>query len=353
LREGVIRPGEYDEEARRYHLYVQWIAEEQLSELANEARRGGPGLYLDLPLGVHAHGYDVWREREAFAVEAEGGAPPDAVYTKGQNWGFPPLHPERLRRRGYRYVRAYLQRQLAHAGVLRIDHMPVFHRLYWIPKGLEASQGVYVRYPFEELYALFCLESHRHHTLLVGEDLGTVPPEVPASMARHNVYRMYVVQYCLQDDPKEALPPVSAGAVGIVNTHDMPPFLAYCQGRDIRQREQLGLLGDQDAEQEREHRRAMIASLAQFLRAKGRLGAADDPAALLRACLKQLAASDSFITLVNLEDLWGESEAQNLPGTRDEYPNWRNRARYALEEFCRLPEVTDILRAVNMQVRGT
>ena len=160
--------------------------------MAEEARRAGPGLYLDLPLGVHAHGYDVWREREAFAVEASGGSPPDVVFTKGQDWGFPPLHPERIRAQGYRYVLAYLRRQLACAGVLRIDHMPVFHRLFWIPHGVPASQGVYVRYPAEEYYAIFSLESHRHKAMLVGEDLGTVPPEVPESMGRHNVHRMYV-----------------------------------------------------------------------------------------------------------------------------------------------------------------
>ncbi len=292
------------------------------------------------------------REREAFAVEASGGAPPDAVFTKGQDWGFPPLHPGRIREQGYRYVLAYVRRQLQYAGVLRIDHMPVFHRLFWVPRGLEASQGVYVRYPAEELYALFSLESHRHQAMLVGEDLGTVPPEVPESMARHNVHRMYVVQYVLQDDPEEVLPVIPAGSIASVNTHDMPPFAAYWQGLDIRQRQELGLLGDQDPNREREHRRAMLDALVNFLREQGRLGEAGDVASVLRACLSHLAASEARIVLVNLEDLWLETQPQNVPSTAGECPNWRNKARYALEQFRALPEVIETLRRIDRLVRG-
>ncbi len=304
LRDGTITPGDYDEEVRRYHLYVQWACEQQLQTLTDAARRIGPGLYLDLPLGVHAYGYDVWRERDAFAIEASGGAPPDAVFTRGQDWGFPPLHPARIRDQGYRYVLNYLRRQLMFAGMLRIDHMPGFHRLFWIPHGLDAHQGVYVRYPAEELYALFSLESHRHRAMLVGEDLGTVPPEVPESMARHSVHRMYVVQYCLQDDPKEALPPIPAASIASINTHDMPPFAAFLAGEDIRQREALGLLGDQELDKELERRQAMIEAMIRSLRSIGRLGESAEGLALLRACLNQLAGSEAHVVLANLEDLW-------------------------------------------------
>jgi 4-alpha-glucanotransferase len=352
LRDGDIRPSDYDEEACRYHLYVQWTCEQQLHALAAEARRTGPGLYLDLPLGVDVHGYDVWRQRDAFAVEAAGGAPPDAIYTKGQDWGFPPLHPARIREQGYRYVLDYLRRQLCFAGVLRIDHMPVFHRLFWIPRGLDASQGVYVRYPAEELYAVFSLESHRHKAMLVGEDLGTVPPEVPASMARHNVHRMYMVQYCLQADPKEALPEVPAASIASINTHDMPSFAAFWAGEDIRQREELGILGDQGPEKELEKRRAMIEALVATLRTAGRLGDTTDVADVLRACLCQLAASDARIVLVNLEDLWLETQPQNVPSTGSECSNWRNKARYALEQFRETPQVLDTLREIDHLMRA-
>ena len=344
LREGAIGSGDYVEDDFRYHLFVQWLAEEQMSALAKQSREAGPGLYLDLPLGVNGASYDVWRERDAFALDASGGCPPDPVFTRGQYWGFPPLHPERIREQGYRYVRAFLSHQAKHAGIVRIDHMPVFHRLYWVPHGMEAKDGVYVRYHSEELYALFNIESHRHKTRLVGEDLGTVPPEVPESMARHNVGRMYVIQYGLTADPKAASPPVPEGAVASVNTHDMPPFEAYRRGEDLRLRQELGLLGDADPEREAEQRQAMIDALARFLAAAGYPVSEPNPNALLQSCLAFLANSPASVTLLNLEDLWRETEPQNTPSTGPERPNWRMRAKYSLEQMLALPEVRETFR---------
>ncbi|MBI1956493.1 MAG: 4-alpha-glucanotransferase, partial [Acidobacteria bacterium] len=160
LRSGVLRPGDYDEDAKRYHLYAQWLAEEQVSALAAKMRSTDLKLYLDFPLGVHPQGYDVWRYREVFAVNASSGAPPDTIFTGGQNWGSPPLHPEKIREQGYGYMISCLRQQLAHAGMLRIDHVMGFHRLFWIPHGLEARYGVYVSYRAEEFYAILSLESH-------------------------------------------------------------------------------------------------------------------------------------------------------------------------------------------------
>jgi 4-alpha-glucanotransferase len=248
-------------------------------------------------------------------------------------------------------VLAYLRRQLKYAGVLRIDHVPVFHRLFWIPQGMEPRNGVYVRYPAEELYALFGLESHRHKAMLVGEDLGTVPPEVPESMARHNVHRMYVVQYLLQADPKAALSAVPSDSVASLNTHDMPPFAAYWQGLDIRQRQELGLLGNQDPERELKQRKAMLEALVTFLRSKGLLGTAEDVAAVLRACLSYLASSDARIVLVNLEDLWLEIKSQNIPSTSGECSNWRNKSRNSFEQFRDKPEVVTLLKEIDRLVR--
>ena len=209
-----------------------------------------------------------------------------------------------------------------------------------------------MRYPAEELYALFSLESHRHKAMLVGEDLGTVPPEVPESMARHNVHRMYVVQYLLQADPKEALSAVPASSIASLNTHDIPPFAAYWQGLDIRQRQELGLLGDQDPEEEQEKRKALLAALVEFLRSRGRLDDTEDVAAVLRASLSHLAASDARIVLVNLEDLWLETRAQNVPSTGGECPNWRNKSRFSFEQFRDMPEVVNTLKAIDRLIRA-
>jgi 4-alpha-glucanotransferase len=343
LREGILREGDYDEEARRYHLYVQWLAHQQVQALSERARENGPGLYLDLPLGVHPDGYDAWRKQDLFVHEASVGAPPDAVFTRGQDWVLPPLHPERLRQQYYSYYIAYLRHHLRHAGILRIDHAMGFHRLFWIPKGMEASQGIYVRYPAEEFYAILALESHRNKTIIVGEDMGTVPPYVRPAMARHGLHRMYVVQYELDElasHPQTALRRVPSNAVAGINTHDMPPFRRFWQGLDIHDRQEMGLLTEAAAQQELVRRRALKQALVGFLQHRGYIkGPASDPTDVLKATLLFLSASSAPAVIVNLEDLWGDIQPQNVPGTQDERPNWRRKARYSFEAFSRMPEV--------------
>lgn len=347
LRDGVLREGDYSEENKRYHLYVQWLAHEQIQVLSARAQEKDLRLYLDLPLGVHPDGYDTWRERGLFALNTSAGAPPDSAFTRGQNWGFPPLHPEKNREQHYRYTIAYLRHHLQYAGILRIDHMMGLHRLFWIPEGIEASQGAYVRYPAEELYAILTLESHRNRATIVGEDLGTVPPCVRPAMKEHGIQRMYVVQYELASN-HQALNPVPTSSVASLNTHDMPPFAAFWEGSDIKERLKLGLLDRAGAQREKRTRRNTRKALTSFLRNKGliksQVADADDA---VRACLAFLSASRARVVLVNLEDLWLETRPQNVPSTGEECPNWRRKARYSFEQFCQMPRVTDTLHMIN------
>ncbi|HEX3577826.1 MAG TPA: 4-alpha-glucanotransferase, partial [Thermoanaerobaculia bacterium] len=161
---------EHDQRVR-YHLYVQYRMAHQMRAVADDAKRGGLGLYLDFPLGVHPRGYDAWRYREHFAKGVSAGSPPDLFFTRGQNWGFPPLDPDAIRAQHHRHFRACIRQQLAHAGILRIDHVMGLHRLFWIPNRAEAKDGVYVRYPEDELYAVLTIEANRANCVIVGEDL--------------------------------------------------------------------------------------------------------------------------------------------------------------------------------------
>ena len=345
LRSGTLAPGDYDHDSCVYHLYAQWLAEQQLASFSSAARQSRPGLYLDFPLGVHRFGYDPWRHRDVFVSDACGGAPPDEVFTQGQNWAFPPLHPEAIRAQGYRYLIECLRRQLAHATFLRIDHVMSLHRLYWIPKGAPGRDGVYVRYRSDELYAILCLESQRHRSSIVGENLGTVPARVNAALSRHGIQKIYVVQYETRPNPTRPLRPVPAGSVASLNTHDMPPFAAYLRGMDFRDRVQLGLLPRKQLRGERAARRGIRRALAGFFhRRRLMASASEDDAALTRAALAWLAASPAPLLLVNLEDLWLETELQNLPGTGDERPNWRRKARYSLDQLQTDGPVVDTLR---------
>ncbi len=348
LRSGRIEPADYDEDVYRYHLYTQWQIEEQLRAMAETARAMELLWYLDFPLGVSGSSYDVWRWRDVFALGASGGAPPDSFFTKGQDWGFPPLDPHKLRDQGYEYFIVSLRRHLAYARVLRIDHGMCLHRLFWIPHGMETGEGVYVRYPRDELFAILTLESHRHQSRIIGENLGTVPPAVNEAMQEHNVGDMFVVQYEIQPDKDEPLGPVSDRAVASMNTHDMSPFAAFWTGLEIDDRLDLGLLDEQGASIARDERAAMRNALVALLRRRDLLSPSSlDPEAVLQACLALLALSPAPIVLVNLEDLWEETLPQNTPGTFHERPNWRRKARYNFEQFRELPGVIRILKVVN------
>jgi 4-alpha-glucanotransferase len=348
FKEGNLKAGDYREEDRRYHLYVQWLARQQVEELAQTAREKDLKLYLDLPVGVHPDGFDVWREQDIFAGEVSAGAPPDAVFTSGQYWYFPPLHPEKIRERGYDYFIAYLRHHLRQAGILRIDHVMGLHRLFWIPRGLEAGQGVYVRYPAGELYAILALESHRHRTVIVGEDLGTVPPEVKPAMNRNGLYRLYVLPYELALDRRAALKSIPGRSVASLNTHDMPPFTSFWEGLDIKQRLGLGLLNKTEAQKEERERRTIKKELVSFLLKKGWLKPAEfDTRSALMACLTLLSTSRAGVVLVNLEDLWLETRPQNIPASEGKNPNWRGRAGYDFEDFCQMPRVVDTLGMID------
>ena len=347
-RDGRLAAGDYDEKVRQYHLYVQWQAEEQMHALAEKTKAGGPALYLDFPLGVNRDGYDVWRERQVFALDASGGAPPDSFFTKGQNWGFPPLQPEGLRQQGYHYYIECLRHHLQHAGMLRIDHVMGLHRLFWIPDGFGPSQAVYVHYPADEFYAILSLESHRHQVQIVGENLGTVPPYVNTALAKHRIHGMYVSQFCVTADPHSALQEPSHDDVASLNTHDTPTFAGFWQGKDIEDRLALGLLSPPEAQFTQQHRASIREALITHLKSRGWLeGESPEPLAILRAWLSQLASGDAYLLLVNLEDLWLEPFPQNVPGTWEERPNWKRKARFSLDEIRKMDSVAEILKAIH------
>jgi 4-alpha-glucanotransferase len=327
-----------DERGLRYHLYAQWRTAQALARLA---RDGGPGLYLDLPLGTHPDGFDAWAERAVFAQGVSGGAPPDDFFTQGQDWGFPPLHPERIREQGHRYFAECVRHHLAVAAVLRIDHVMGLHRLFWIPHGAPATEGTYVEQPAEELYAVLALESARSGALVVGEDLGTVPPGVRPALVRHGMLRTHVIQCELSPAARARLPVTQPGSLATLNTHDMPPFASFLRGGDIVDRAERGLLDDAQARAERRRRQRQVAALVAALRRggwlkrSGRAQAAPGPEELLEAALAWLGANRARIAIVNLEDLWGETRPQNTPGTTTERANWQLRARRTLEQFTK------------------
>ena len=323
-------PGKLDRPDRRpekwgeqYHLYVQWLVQSQLRDLVAKSRDADCLLYLDLPLGLHRDSFDSWRYPHLFVKGMSGGAPPDPVFTTGQNWAFQPIHPQEMRKDGYKYAIAYIRNHLRYAKLLRIDHVMGLHRLYCIPEGLKGDRGLYIEYPAEEMYAILSLESHRAGAGIVGENLGMVPATVNRAMSHHNVRQLYVAQYeTAVGRGKSGLRNPTAGSVASLNTHDLFPFQAFLDGTDIDARLELGFLTSTNAEMDRKERRRIRRALQKAFGKN-----------VFEGCMAFLASSKAAIVLQNLEDLWGETKPQNIPATTTEHANWRRRMRYSMERL--------------------
>lgn len=340
-----IKPTDHSGETFLYHLYVQWQAHLQIKRMAES--RFTARLCLDFPLGVHSYSFDTWRFQPQFVRQVDAGAPPDAFFTRGQNWNFPPLSPEAMRTSHYDYLRACLQNVMQYACYLRIDHVMWLNRLFWIPKGANPQEGAYVCYPTEELYALFCLESHRHKCVLIGEDLGTVSEPVHKNMKQHHLLRMYVGQFENWQSSKKMKSVIPKDSVVSLNTHDMPTFAGFWKGVDLADRRQMGLLNFRSLQEERKWRLIVKNNLLRFLRKEGWLRGKTPLFETLKACLHYLSQSPARLLLINLEDLWLETRPQNVPGTGRERPNWRRKARYGLEQFIKMRKVNQLLRSVD------
>ena len=299
------------------HVFSQWAMQHQLQGL-----QGGPvSLYLDLPVGVSMDAYEVWRWRRLFLTSLAAGAPPDALFLGGQNWGLPPISPIALRRGRYKYFIDCVRHHMRVAGMLRIDHVMGLFRLYCVPEGRPATDGVYLRYPADDLMAIITLESRRASCAVAGEDLGTVPPHVRPAMERHGMYRLHVAQWSFPARPGESSEPSPAGAIGSLNTHDTATFAGWWSGSDIIDKVDLGLVDEAEAQHERVER----AAIKRAVLALAPEGSLPEVERAMIGVTRELAAGPAEVVLVALDDLALEPVPHNVPGTTHERPNWQRR----------------------------
>lgn len=313
-----------------YHETVQWLMQTQLAELSSDLEARGQLLYLDLPIGCHPDGYDIWESPGLFAP-ASLGAPPDPLFVGGQDWGLPASIPSHARKDGHLNFRKAIRRQLSVAGLLRIDHVMGIHRTWWVPHGATATQGAYVAQPTEEMFAIIALESHRARAGVVGENLGTVPPEIHEGLAEHELLGMAVAQDGVSEPKPTDLVALSS--------HDTPAFAAWWEAQDVDDLLDLGVFDEERAVRERTERWETIDRLRE------RFGT-DGPVETRNALIEWMAGTPAAVALLNLDDLLMEERRQNIPGTDWERPNWRLRNAIALDDMRDDREFGDRMRRV-------
>ncbi|WP_028989508.1 4-alpha-glucanotransferase [Thermithiobacillus tepidarius DSM 3134] len=356
-------------EARvEFFEYLQWQADLQLGAAGRRCLELGlgVGLYQDLAVSVDRGGAEAWANQDLYAVDASVGAPPDAFNMKGQDWGLPPLIPERLREAAYAPFIATLRENMRHAGALRIDHVMALMRLFWVPPGNSAAEGTYVNYPLADLLGILALESQRNRCLVIGEDLGTVPDAVRDALGPLGVLSYRLLIFERHDDGSFKAPgEYPRQALVAVSTHDLPTLAGYWQGVDLELRSALHLFPSAEAGREqyalREQDRAQLLAALQR---EGLLpeGLSTDPRSVpavtpefARAVHVYLARSPAQVMLVQLEDVFGQSEQVNLPGTTDQHPNWRRKLTVGLEQWAqdgRLAALAEALRRERSPAAG-
>jgi 4-alpha-glucanotransferase len=316
--------------------FLQWVADRQLAQCQHHASQKGMaiGLYLDLAVGAEPAGAGAWSNQQAVVASLSIGAPPDALNRAGQNWGLVPFNPHTLPEHDFAAFRQLLAATMRHAGAVRLDHVLGLMRLYLIPHG--ASEGAYVRYPFEQLLRVIAEESQKHRCIFIGEDLGTVPEGFRETVARWGVWSYRVMMFERRHDgsfkPPDEYP---ADALATFNTHDLATFSGWMSGHDLLAKRAIGLMTETD--EDRTHDRDALRT--------GLAGYAEDGKDNIAAAVRFLAVSPSRLVAVSIEDLLGVADQVNIPGTTDQHPNWRRKLPVALEEWDKQPAFAEIAEA--------
>ncbi|MEA2936943.1 MAG: 4-alpha-glucanotransferase [Alphaproteobacteria bacterium] len=321
-----LREAEADEVG--LHEFMQWIADRQLRHCAGLARSLGlaVGLYIDLAVGVDAGGADAWAGQDTMLTGLSVGAPPDLLNTAGQDWGVTSYNPHRLLALAFEPWREQLAATMRHAGAIRLDHILGLKRLYVIPHGLGAARGAYLAFPFEAMLAVIAQESLRHRCIVIGEDLGTVPEGFRQTLSDWGLWSYLVMLFEREHDgsfrPPERYP---QNALATFSTHDLPTFAGWMSGHDLAVKRAIGL-DPGETDDERHNARA---ALHDALARRGH----DQHSEGFAAIARYLAATPSRLVSVAIEDVLGDCEQVNVPGTVDQHPNWRRRLAVSVEDL--------------------
>jgi 4-alpha-glucanotransferase len=328
-----------DADQLEYVAFVQWIADQQLAACRDKARGAGLpiGLYLDLAVGVRSDGFDAWNNQHFVLPALEIGAPPDQLNTQGQAWGLAGTNPAALIESDCEPFRQVMRASMQYAGAIRIDHILGLKRFYLIPRGFGADQGAYVRFPFEALLAAAAQESVANCCVVIGEDLGTVPPGFQATLARYGIWSFQVMLFQRAADGGFIAPDLyRENALVTFATHDLPTFAGWISGHDLTVKRGLDIdPGESDGD-----RVAAKEALGRTMAWRGL------PTIDLLSVTRFLADTPSRLLMVSLEDALGDVEQVNLPGTIDQHPNWRRRLSVPLEDLLgesALPAVAEIM----------
>lgn len=329
--EAVRRFAEEHADDVSFYAFSQWLMARGLERAQQAARSAGMpiGLIADLAVGADGGGSQAWSRQSELLASLSVGAPPDIMNRDGQNWGISAFSPWGLKQHGFRAFIEMLRANLAHAGGMRIDHVLGLKRLWVMPAGADPKQGVYLDFPFDDMLRLLCLEAARHDAVILGEDLGTIPPGLRETLARRGILGMRVLLFEHHNGEFSAPQHWSAQALATTTTHDIPTIAGWWQGKDIDWRIRVGQSREDDRERhwnERQHERwGLNRALHADAGGHGEAPSLLDPADAVDASARFLGHSPAPLVLLPVEDALGLDEQPNMPGIIHTHPNWQRR----------------------------
>lgn len=338
----------------QFFQYLQWQCEVQLKAAADHAHSRGQGLCRDLAVGVAPSGSDCWCHQDMFLARSGIGAPPDPFNEAGQDWGLGALNPRALRAAGYLPFIGWLRANMRHASALRIDHIMGWQRLFVIPEGSGAANGAYLRFPIDDLLLITALESVRAKCSVIGEDLGTVPAGFRERIRKAGIFSTRILYFERETNRFRSPGELPELASFSVSNHDLATLKGFWTAADIDAKFDTGILkspGERDAALA--SREADKSLLLEALKREALLPEGSEPGPcpwsmeIGEAIHVYLARSSCRMISVQLDDLGEEERQMNLPGTSNQYPNWRRRMERTLEELAADSDVTGILRRID------
>lgn len=342
-----------------FYCYLQFLAQQQLANAQQLAKDSGMllGLYRDLAVGVSDASTEIWANPELYCRDASVGAPPDPLGPAGQNWGLPPMKPYQLYQQAYQPLIDLFRSNMQHAGALRIDHVMALLRLWWVPKSAaNAGGGAYVYYPIMDLLGILALESQRQQAVIIGEDLGTVPAGIRELLQQFGIYSYRVFFFETAPDGGYISPlHYPEQAMATLSTHDLPTLIGFWHCEDLKLGQQLGLYQDEAMLQQLyQQRHANKQRILDSLHGHGRLPQ-DYPRSVEHLAMDQrlnyalqqhLAAGSQQLLCLQIEDWLEMTQPVNVPGTSNEYPNWRRKLSQELEQWTCSEAISGLLQSL-------
>ncbi len=338
----------------RYYAFLQWLADGAFAATQKAAKDAGMriGLISDLAIGLDGGGAQVGADPHQFLTGLGIGAPPDMFNPNGQDWGLTSFSPQALVAGGFAPFIATLRANMRHAGGVRIDHAMGLMRLWLVPRGGSPAEGAYLAYPIDDLMRLLTLESHRHRAIVIGEDLGTVPPDFRARCRAAGIAGMDVLWFERHGAHFKAPGEWRDDAVAMTTTHDLPTVAGWWKGADLELRRGLGTVSESEIADRPTERAALWQAFTEAGVATGEAPASDDTDPAVDAAIGFVARAPGPLAIVPLEDIVGTTEQPNLPGTIDQHPNWRRRFRLPADQILNQPAAERRLRRLNERRPG-